>query len=76
LGENGLETAKVRIMSKIKVTREEIRSNLAFRQRINEAELEDIEYFENGRKVEFSQEEYEDWIFTGLNNFNFFADRF
>lgn len=36
--------------------------------------LEDIEWYYDGKKVEVSKEEIEEWKFTGLNNTDFGED--
>ena len=41
------------------------------RARINKVELEDIEFFEGGEKVDISQKIIDDFKFCGLNNTDF-----
>jgi len=40
-------------------------------RKINEAELSDIEFHENGKKLEIDPKNIEDWAFVGLNNVDF-----
>ena len=40
-------------------------------RKINEAELSDIEFHENGKKLEIDPKNIEDWAFVGFNNVDF-----
>jgi hypothetical protein len=44
---------------------------IRFRQRVNNASLEDIEWVRDGIIVPISQELIDEWNFTGLNNTDF-----
>ncbi len=41
------------------------------RAKINRADLRDIEFFENGMKLDIPQEILDNFEFTGLNNIDF-----
>jgi hypothetical protein len=55
----------------IKVDLEEIELIMKMRKRINEVLLSEIEWYENGEKLDINKEEIEDFEFTGLNNIDF-----
>ncbi len=38
---------------------------------INKVELDEIEFYENGKKLNISKEYIKDWKYTGLDNKNF-----
>ncbi len=40
-------------------------------RKINEVELSEIEFHENGKKLEIDQKNVDDWAFVGLNNVDF-----
>ena len=44
------------------------------RAKINRAELEDIEFFENGMKLDIPAEVIKDFDFTGLSNIDFICN--
>ena len=44
---------------------------LAFRRCINTSPLEDIEWHEDGEKIEIPQETIDEFLFTGLSNVDF-----
>lgn len=46
------------------------------RAKINRAELEDIEFFENEMKLVIPKKVIEDFEFTGLNNIDFITSNF
>ncbi len=46
------------------------------RAKINRAKLEDIEFFENGMKVDIPKEVIDKFAFTGLNNIDFILSGF
>jgi hypothetical protein len=46
------------------------------RQRINKTPLEEIEFYEDGMKVDMSKELIEAFEFTGLNNIDFITSEF
>jgi len=64
------------IMDKIRVDIEEIKDIVERKKRINSVELDRIEFYENGVKLEINQELVEEFIFTGLNNFDFITSEF
>ena len=55
----------------MKVNIEDIRKNIEFRKEINSVELTDIDFYENGKKIEVSEKVIDDFRFTGLNNIDF-----
>ena len=46
------------------------------RARINRADLEDIEFFEHGMKLDIPEKVYDDFESTGLNNIDFISSDF
>jgi hypothetical protein len=58
----------------MKVNIEDIKIYQAFRRAINTVPLEDIDMYENGKKVEIPIEWIKEWTFTGLNNIDFFTE--
>ena len=38
---------------------------------INKLNLTDIEFYENGKKIEIKEKAVADWKYTGLNNIDF-----
>ena len=57
----------------ITVSVESIKSNMKFRQKINQQDLSDITFTENGKVVKISKEQIEEWEFCGLNNIDFIS---
>ncbi len=55
----------------MKVDIEHIRYLQKEREKINKAELEDIEFFEEGKKVDISKKIIDDYKLYGLNNIDF-----
>jgi len=58
-------------MDKIRVDLEEIRDIQDRRRAINRWNIQHIEFFENGKKIEISEEAIEHFKFTGLSNIDF-----
>jgi hypothetical protein len=46
------------------------------RQKINKTPLEEIEFYENGMKVDVSEKMIKDFKFVGLNNIDFITSDF
>lgn len=66
-------------MKNKKVSIEEILEHYEFRKRINSipiSEIEFVENFEKYRKVEIDPKIIEEWVYTGLNNFDFITTGF
>ena len=62
---------------KITITGKQIEDHLAFRKLVNSANLEDIRFINKyGTLEDIPQESIEDFKFTGLNNFDFFATEY
>ncbi len=59
----------------MKINIEDIEKHMEFRKKINNAELEDIEFYEKGKLVEIGSEFVYDWGFTGLNNIDFITSQ-
>lgn len=55
----------------MKVTIEEILEMQKRRSEINSFDIKDIEWYENGVKVEVPNEYLDEWRFTGLSNTDF-----
>ena len=55
----------------VRIDLQEVHEALELRQRINHAELEDIQFHMHGKDVVIDPKEIEQWRFTGLNNFDF-----
>lgn len=55
----------------MKITKEEFEQHLAFRDKINNTDLSDIEIIVNGLQVEVSADEISEWKYTGLGNYWF-----
>lgn len=53
---------------------EEVRKLHARMKEINSVPLEEIEWFENGKKIDVDSEIISDWKFMGLTNFYFAVD--
>jgi len=60
----------------MKVAVEYIRWLMEERAKINKMELQDIEFFEEGMKLEISQKIIDDFKFCGLNNIDFINSGF
>jgi len=55
----------------MRVDLEEIIELEAKRLRINSVDIEDIEFYENGEKLEIPLDVIQKWRFIGLNNMDF-----
>ena len=55
----------------MRVDLEEVRDIMKRRKRINNIPLQEIEWFENGKKIEIDLDTIDDFLFTGLNNIDF-----
>jgi hypothetical protein len=55
----------------IAVNIEDVWNMMKRRQRINHPPLEEIEWYQNGKKVEINKDVMEHFAFTGLNNIDF-----
>lgn len=55
----------------MKVTIEEILEMQQRRSEINSIDIKDIEWYENGVKIEVHSESLDEWRFTGLSNTDF-----
>lgn len=55
---------------------EEIYRAVSELKAINELNLKDIEFYENGKKIDISDEIIENWKFIGLNNHSFIMSEF
>ncbi len=56
----------------MRVDIEDVRKHMEFRKKINNnVKLKDIEFYENGKKLDISEELKDDFIFTGLSNIDF-----
>lgn len=56
---------------KIKVDLAEIKEHLKFRALLNTAELDNIEWYQDGKILEIAPEVLQEWIFCGLSNIDF-----
>jgi len=50
---------------------EEIKAAYAVLDKINSVPFKDIIWFENNNRMDFTEEQKEEWSFTGLNNTEF-----
>lgn len=55
----------------MKVTIEEILEMQKRRSEINSFDIKDIEWYENGFKIDVPSESLDEWRFTGLSNTDF-----
>lgn len=55
----------------MRVDIEQVRKIQEERMKINKMDLEDIEWYEGGKKIEISPKVIEDFKFCGLNNTDF-----
>jgi hypothetical protein len=55
----------------MRVDIEHVRKIQAERMKINKEDLENIEWYEDGKKLEISPKVIKDFLFTGLNNTDF-----
>ena len=55
----------------MRVDIEEIEAMRKRREQINATPIEDIEWYRNGKKMVYSEEQIEDWKFTWLGNIDF-----
>ena len=62
-------------MSKLRVDVEECQRWYDWKKKVNSVELKDIEWYQNGKKIEYSKEDIEEFNFTRLNNFDFIKGR-
>lgn len=60
----------------MRVDLEEIYDIMKRRKRINSVPLEDIEFYENGIKLDINPEIVNDFKFIGLNNIDFITTEF
>jgi len=60
----------------MKVDIEKVRELKRQLDEINSVPIEDIEFFENGKRVEFDKDVVADWKFIGLNNVDFITSGF
>lgn len=60
----------------MKVNIERIKELRAELNEINSVDIEDIEFYENGEKVDVPQEHINNWRFIGLNNIEFITTEF
>jgi len=60
----------------MRVDLEEIRDIMERRRKINSLNLEEIEFYEKGVKLDINPEILSDFIYTGLNNFDFITSGF
>lgn len=60
----------------MRIDLEEIDQILARLKQINDVELEDLEVYENGERLEISHKSCEEFRFTGLSNRDFLASRY
>lgn len=58
-------------MSRHRVNIEDVRRIRDERAKINKLDFRDIDWYENGQKVEFEQSTLDDFEFTGLCNIDF-----
>lgn len=62
----------LRIIMKINI--EDIKKHIEFRKKINcNIELDEIEFYEKGKKIEISKKVIKEWNYTGLNNIDFIS---
>ena len=59
----------------MRVDVERVRAIRAELKAINDQDLASIEFYEDGKKLEFDATEIEDWKYTGLSNVNFLEDK-
>ncbi|MCP4761061.1 MAG: hypothetical protein GY870_04715 [archaeon] len=52
---------------------EDINKHLEFRKKVNCNELDNIEFYENGKKVEIPKEIADEFKYTGLSNIDFIS---
>lgn len=55
----------------MKVNIEDVLKMQEFRNSINHANIDDIEWYQDGKKVSVDKELLEEWKFIGLNNTDF-----
>lgn len=56
----------------MKINIEDIKKHMDFQKKVNcDVELDEIDFYENGEKVEISKEIIDDWEYTGLSNIHF-----
>jgi len=60
----------------MKVAVEYIQWLIDERAKINRLDLEELEFYENGMRVEIDEQITKDFIFTGLNNIDFISSGF
>jgi len=60
----------------MRVNIEHVRKIQAERMKINKSHLKDIEWYENGKKIEISPKKIEEFRFIGLNNLDFILSGF
>jgi hypothetical protein len=60
----------------MRVDIERVRKIQEERTKINKADLEDIEWYEDGKKLEISPKVIEDFKFIGLNNTDFIISNY
>ena len=60
----------------MRVDIEEVFGMQARRNQINREDLEDIEFYENDKKLEISKEAIEEFAYIGLNNIDFIQGAF
>lgn len=75
-GENHTGKFESKLEKEMIVNIEDIIKNIEFRKEINSVELKDIEFHENGKKIEISEKIVDDFSFIGLNNIDFIATGF
>lgn len=61
---------------KVRVDLEKVRRLYEEYQRINGLDIEDVEFFENGERLDIPAEYVKDWKFTGLGVVHFVVDEF
>lgn len=52
---------------------EDIRKLLDEKQKFNKLDLDDVEFYENGEKLNIPKEIYDNWFYIGLNNLDFIS---
>lgn len=60
----------------MKLNKEDLEKMLAFCNKINTTPLVEIEFFENGKKINISTELIENFEDIGLNNVDFFSGEY
>jgi len=55
----------------MRLSLEEVAAIQERRREINRCPLEDIEWFCNGKRIEVTAEDVEEWQFTGMTNIDF-----